>query len=69
MGLTKGHVLNQFKFGHLLHLDIRELKLHVYGERHADSSWEFPTIKNEQIKTTQNNSYGKKSCLKLLIYV
>ena len=38
---------------------IRELKLHAYGKRQtSDSSWEFLKIENEQIKTTQNNSYG-----------
>ena len=35
----------------------------------SDSSWEFLKIENERIKTGQNNSYGKKDCVKLLIYV
>ena len=33
--------------------------LHVYGKRQtSDTSREFLKIENEQIKTTQNNSYG-----------
>ena len=35
----------------------------------SDASWEFRKIENEHIKTAQNNSYGLKNCVKLLIYV
>ena len=39
--------------------NIREIKFHVYGKRQTSySSWEFLKIKNKQIKTVQNNSYG-----------
>ena len=38
----------------------REIKIHVYGKRQmADLSWESLRIENKQIKTVQNNSYGK----------
>jgi len=41
-------------------MDIREIKIHVYGKRQtSDSSWEFLRMKNKQIKTVQNNFYGE----------
>ena len=40
-------------------LDIREIKIHVYGKPlTSDSSWEFLKIENKKVKTVQNNSYG-----------
>ena len=58
--------LERFFFGKTVN---REVKLHVYGKRQtSDSSWEFLKIENKQIKTAQNNSYGRKNA-KLLIYV
>ena len=39
---------------------IREIKIHVYGTRQtANGSWEFLKIENKQIKTVQNDSFGK----------
>ena len=41
--------------------NIREFKLHVYGNRQtSDSSREFLKIENELIKRAQNDSYGQK---------
>ena len=41
-------------------MDIREIKIHVYGKRQtSDSGWEFLRMKNKQIKTVQNNFYGE----------
>ena len=31
---------------------------HIRQMENVSSSWEFPKIENEQIKTAQNNSYG-----------
>ena len=37
----------------------REIKIHVYRKRQtSDSSWEFLRIKNKQMKTVPNDSYG-----------
>ena len=37
----------------------REIKIHVYRKRQtSDSSWEFLTIENKQIKTVPNDSCG-----------
>ena len=41
-------------------MDIREIKIHVYGKRQtSDSGWEFLRMKNKQIKTVQSNFYGE----------
>ena len=40
--------------------EIWEITIHVYRKRQtSDSSWEFLTIENKQIKPVPNDSYGK----------
>ena len=49
---------SRFSFDVNVKLNIREIKIHIYGKRQAsDSSWEFLRIENKEIKTVPNDSY------------